>query len=163
METSSNKKIVIGAIVAIALVLVGFGFYKSMNPSVPDLTPPPEESLPPRNDFPEEIINAKHQYMDGKHTYAGEFELPSPCHGLQYDVVKDVQNDQAVAINFTTTPMPPDIVCAGVITAKPFKVTFDGPQTTTLTVTRDGKSVKFNLFEVPSNQDFDTFKLQIKG
>jgi hypothetical protein len=161
METSSNKKIVIGILVALALVLVGYGFYRSMNPSLPDLTPPPEEQVPPTRDYPEEIINAKHQYKNGVHTYGGEFELPTPCDTLSYDVVKDVANPSNVELNFKTVPS--STVCAQVLTPKSFKVSFEGPEKIALTVTRDGKSVKFNLFEVPVNQDFDSFTLQIKG
>jgi len=161
MEPSPNKKILVGVLVAIALVFVGFGFYKSMYPTMPDLTPPPEETVPDRNEYPEEIVNAKHQYKDGKHTYAGAFELPTPCDTLSYDVVRNTSDEKVIGLDFKT--IPSENMCAQVVTSRPFKVTFDGPQSISLTVTRDGKSVRFNLFEVPAGQDFDSFQLEIKG
>ncbi len=160
-NNSSNTKIIIAVIIVIALVLVGYGFYRSRVSTTVDLSPTPGLSPSPEEQFPGEIVNTKHQFMNGKHTYVGVFELPNPCTSLSYDVVRDTLNPSRVELNFKT--MDAGEGCAQVITPKPFKVTFDAPEKITVIVTRDGKSVKFNLFEVPAKENIDTFEIEIKG
>ena len=160
-QNAAGKKIIITLFVIAALTLIGYGFYRSQKADILRTeygqTPPASQ-----NEEYAEIINVKHQYKDGKHTYAGELNLPTPCDLLQSDVVKDVTNAKNVEIKFTSVNKT-EGACVEVLTARPFKVTFEGPKNITLTTTFNGKKIKFNIFEVPSTENLDTFEIYIKG
>jgi len=160
---SNGSKIIIATIIVIALGLVGYGFYRSQidrssNETAPDITIP---VVPPEEEYAE-IINAKHQYRGGKHIYAGELDLPTPCHLLQSDVIRDPSNPSIIEIEFTSVYEGTD-ACIQVITPRPFKVTFDAPKEIGLKVRYNGKPIRLNIFEVPESENLDLFDINVKG
>ena len=156
-----NKTVIVIVLILIALVLVGYGFYKSRAPKTPPAPIENETAEEPQNQYAE-IVNAKHQYKDGRHTYVGELNLGTPCDLLEFDVIKDSLNLRSIELNFRSVYEGED-GCIQVVTARPFKVTFEAPQTINLTVTFNGKPTRFNLFEVPANEDLDSFDINVKG
>lgn len=156
-----NKSVIVIILILIALVLVGYGFYRSRAPKIPSAPIENETTEEPRDQYAE-IVNAKHQYKGGKHTYVGELNLGTPCELLKFDVIKDSLNPRSIEINFQSFYDGSE-GCIQVITPRPFKVAFEAPQSVNLTVTFNGKPIRFNLFEVPANEDLDSFDINVKG
>ncbi len=164
MEHQSNQKarIIISVFILFAIALIGFGLYKSQRADVTASPQSEEFSEVPDEERYAEIVNVKHQYKGGKHTYIGELNLPTPCHLIQSDVVRDETNIRKIEINFRSA-LEDNALCAQVITPRPFKVTFEAPEKITLTVMFDGRPIRFNIFEVPAEDNVEQFDINIKG
>lgn len=160
-ETGSAQKIIIGALIVAAIGAIIFGIYRSRSQFGAISVPPPLDVTAPKAEAGE-IINAKHQYREGKHTYAGTLGLPTPCDLLQSDVIRDPLNPNKVGLAFKSVYEGAEL-CAQVITPRPFKVTFAAPEKIDLTVTYNGKPIRFNVFEVPKTENLDDFEINIKG
>ena len=159
---SGNKKntaLVVGAIV---VVLIALGLYFSLTSENTDspTDQTADDQYAPSDEYVQ-TINVKHQYKNGVHTYAGEIDLPTPCHALAYNVVKDTSIANAFSLVFSATSS--STVCAQVITSKAFKLGFEGPSDATVTATLNGKKIRLNIFEVKDGQDLDSFDIYIKG
>lgn len=119
-------------------------------------------------DAPRVTITAKHQYKNGKHIVAGEIEVPTPCHILDWnirqverDIIGEGAIDQGFYINFVSSTLAE--VCAQVITPARFKVEFEGNDNAFIEATFNGTPIVLNLIEVGSDEDLDEFELFIKG
>jgi len=111
---------------------------------------------------PEKIITSKHQFKDGTHTIAGEIDMPTPCHLLDWDVVIAESFPEQVTVNFRSIYNSGDI-CAQVITPQRFKVTFDASENAAIKATLDGESIILNLIKALPGENLDNFELFIKG
>ena len=111
--------------------------------------------------FPTQKIEIKEQYKDSTYTFAGSLDLPTPCHSLLTAVNK--LSDTQYQIQVTTIDPKEDVVCAQVITSKPYKVSFEGPEDIEVTINIDGTIYQTNRFVVPSDQNIDSFILEVKG
>lgn len=154
------KRVLAIVVFIVALGLVSWGLYSSTRDRGEEEVNPTPNQREEEQVFPE-IVNVKHQYKDGTHTYVGEFQLPTPCHQLSHEVKMDANASGSVSISFRSRASGE--VCVQVITAKEFHVSFAGPLRVTLTVTRDGNPVTFNLFDVPVGEDIDDFNIYTKG
>ena len=108
-----------------------------------------------------QIVNVKHQYKGGTHTYAGEIDLPTPCDTLASSAVANAQDSSKYTLTFTSSAS--SSACAQVRTSKAFKISFKAGQTVTVEGTLNGKKLRLNLFEVRADQDLDSFDIYIKG
>ncbi len=157
MDSNSNmKNWLIGAIV---LILLALGTYWLVTPNTPDATN--TEQTPSTQDEYVQMVNVKHQYKNGRHTYVGEIDVPTPCHNLASSYTKDASSTTGYTLVFTSTSSSE--MCAQVITSKPFKLSFEAIKDIVLSATLNGKKLRLNLFEVPDNQDLDSFNVNIKG
>lgn len=148
----------IGIVVIIA-ALFGVNMYLS-NKDVATTTPPTQ--LPPQdNGRPDITITAKHQFEDGHHIVAGELDLPTPCHILDWNVVVAESYPEQVTINFTETTQAD--TCAQVITPARFKVEFDATGTAAISATVNGKPAVLNLIPAEPGEDLNDFEIYIKG
>lgn len=150
------KSWVIGVVV---IVLLALGIYWLSTPSTPDVGDTTQ--TPVAQDEYVQMVNVKHQYKDGRHIYVGEIDLPTPCHSLASAYNKDANNTTGYTLVFTSTSTSE--MCAQVITSKPFKLSFEAVKDILLSATLNGKKLRLNLFEVPDNQDLDSFNVNIKG
>ena len=158
-NNKKNTALVVGAIV---VVLIAIGLYFSLTSENTD-TPTDQTAVDqlPGSDEYVQTINVKHQFKNGVHTFAGEIDLPTPCHTLAYNVVKDSTNTKAFNLVFSATAgISP---CAQVITAKAFKLAFEGPIDATFLATLNGGKLRLNIFEVKAGEDLDSFNIYIKG
>lgn len=157
MDTNSNMKSwLIGAIV---IVLLALGIYWLVAPSTPEATDTTQ--TPASQEEYAQMVNVKHQYKDGRHIYVGEIDVPTPCHSLVSSYNKDANNTTGYTLVFTSNTSSE--MCAQVVTSKPFKLSFEAVKDIILSATLNGKKLRLNLFEVPDNQDLDSFNVNIKG
>jgi len=145
----------------LALILIAGGFYYSYRSNTADKleyeSPIPEEE----ENETVQIIQTKHQYKNGTHTYVGEINLPTPCDVLNHEVVPAVGSTTSFSIAFTTSNTSD--VCAQVITPRAFKVVFKAGESIQVSATLNGAPLRLNIFEVGQEEDLDTFEVFIKG
>ncbi len=108
-----------------------------------------------------EKVEIKEQYKDSMYTFAGTIDLPTPCHSLVTKTNK--VSDIKYQIIVDTVKPKEGVFCAQVITPKSYKVSFDAPKDIEVVVIIDGVEHQTNRFIVPSNEDIELFKLEIKG
>ncbi len=153
MENNSKKTTAI-VIAIIIIVLIGGGFYLSYKKGKVN-TSKTEEKIPLKDgsgaDYEVTFINAKHQYKNGKHIYAGIINLPTPCHSVE---VKAVPAETGkYTLDFTTKTT--DEICAQVITPRPFRIEFTAPKNIKVDATLNGKAITLNVLEVKEGEDID--------
>ena len=156
MDSKNMKGWIIGVVI---VILLGLGIYWLMSPSTPTATDTAQ--TPATQDEYVQMVNVKHQYKNGHHTYVGEIDVPTPCHTLASSYSKDANSTTGYTLVFTSTSSSQ--MCAQVVTSKPFKLSFDAVKDIVLSGTLNGKKLRLNLFEVPANQDLDSFNINIKG
>lgn len=153
-----NKKniiyIVILAIIVILLALIATTVKTEDKPSAR------EEAMEADRSRPETTINVKHQYKEGEHVFVGTFDLPTPCHGYNAEIV----DGDVPTIALTTIPPEEGTTCVQVIEEVAFKVSYssDNPNQE-FYGTLDGEPVVLNIFELSAGEDIDSLDLYIKG
>lgn len=160
MENNSKKTMAI-IIAIIVIILIGAGFYFSYKKSGVQTTTEDQIPLKDGSSSSYEVtsINARHQYKNGKHIYAGVIDLPTPCHTVSIAAVPAGAGKYTLKFTTSTT----DEVCAQVITPRPFRVEFTAPKTITVDATLDGKSITLNILEVKEGEDIDKVDFNDKG
>jgi len=110
---------------------------------------------------PDITINVKHQYKDDLHTYLGTFEVPTPCHSYEADLIYEA-DEIIIDLKYTQSL---DSECALVVTDRDFRVSFTGEESDAEFVIAklNGNLVNLNIFEVPKSQNIDDFQIYIKG
>ena len=162
MENDNKKKIAVGiAIIALILILGGFYYSYKTNKGNEETFNPDEESTRGIDSGAVEVVDIRHQYKDGVHTYAGEINLATPCDSVEVTAVKDTTNLSNVTLQFTSTST--EEVCAQVITARRFKVSFEGGEDVNVRGMLNGRELRLNVFEVPSGEDLESFEVDVKG
>jgi hypothetical protein len=106
-------------------------------------------------------ITAKHFYLDGKHTFVGEIEVPTPCDLVDVNGTVDGQAGESVLLNFIIINNSPD--CEQRITSQRFLVEVNAPETVTILATFMGRSIELNLVPPTPGETPDSFELFIKG
>ncbi|MDE1988736.1 MAG: hypothetical protein KGI39_03495 [Patescibacteria group bacterium] len=159
---NNNKKTTAIVIAIIVIILIGAGFYFSSKKS--GVQTATEGQIPLKNgsssNYEITTINARHQYKNGKHTYVGMIDLPTPCHSVSVTAVpSDATNHYTLQFTTKTT----DGVCAQVITPRPFRVEFAAPKNITVGATLDGKPVNLNILEVKEGDNIDKVQFNDKG
>jgi hypothetical protein len=111
--------------------------------------------------FPAQKIELKEQHKDSSYTFAGMLDLPTPCHTFTTKTNKISNSKYQIQID-TIAPKK-DIVCAQVITPKSYKVSFEAPNDINVTVLINGTEYETNRFQIPNDQNIDSFILEVKG
>ncbi len=106
-------------------------------------------------------VTAKHAFLDGAHTVAGEIPLPTPCHILESSALTS-GDKKSVLITLSSSIKAGDI-CAEVITPARFKVSAKADKSAVISATLNGQPVTLNLIEAGPNENLDNFELYIKG
>lgn len=144
----------LAAILVLGYVLLG----KIFNPPVTN------EQTNTDINIPEEemkIITVKHGYKEGRHIYAGEIIMPTPCDALEWKINEDKSTESEKLAEFISVNKSE--VCAQIITAARFKIEFESREETKLKATLDGVPVKLNVIEVGPDENLDDFEIFIKG
>lgn len=159
-----NKKNII-IVVIIILVFGGIAFYTSKKADRVEFSEERKQAIEDAIKRPVITINAKHQYRNGEHTFLGSFEIPTPCHSYNAEVIKREAGDGSdepvteIALSYQST----DQVCTEVIAEREFKVSFEGEQDDNVIATLNGELVNFNIFEVGPDEDISEIEIFIKG
>lgn len=143
-------------IVVIALLVIGYGAIRSFIGAPAD-----SEVATSTESLPEDeirIVNSRHQFKGGVHTYVGEIVVPTPCDLLNFSVATSTAGAH---ITFTTKSS--DDPCAQVITSQRFKVSYQGSATSTVSASLNGSPVRLNVIEVGETENLDEFEIYIKG
>lgn len=106
-------------------------------------------------------IDAKHFFIDGMHTLAGEITFPTPCDLLDWDVTVAESFPEQVTVSFSVTNYAE--TCAQVLTQQRFKVDFEASEEATIRARFEGRPIELNLIPALPGESPDDFELFIKG
>lgn len=156
-----KKRTIILVVTVFALIVVGmFTFaYLKRGEIVEPVAQVPVEDVVPYADITR--IDAKHFYIDGVHTFAGQIELPTPCDLLEVESQVAESFPEQVSLNFSVINNSP--VCAQVITAQRFKVSATASAEAVIRATFMGRPVELNLIPAAAGETPDEFEVFIKG
>ena len=163
--------LLVGAVVVVAIAVLVFVYMQKSKldtgtegDNIPAWSETPavgRSAETPLSEVQERVITAKHAFKSGKHTVAGEIEVPTPCHVLDAQATPSADGKKIfleLASSVKTGEM-----CAQVITAARFKVTAIGVSDAVWSATYNGEPVRLNLIEAGPNENLDNFDLFIKG
>jgi len=106
-------------------------------------------------------IDAKHFFIDGTHTLAGEIALPTPCDLLETDASIAESFPEQVTVDFTV--INNSDTCAQAITAQRFLVSFDASVDARIAAKFMGRTIDLNRIPAAEGETPDDFELYIKG
>lgn len=106
-------------------------------------------------------IDAKHYFIDGKHTLVGEVNLPTPCDLLETDAVVMESFPEQVRVDFTIINNAES--CAQVVTAQRFKVEAVASENATFAAKFMGRDIELNLIPAAEGELPEEFELFFKG
>lgn len=108
-----------------------------------------------------ERIDAKHFFIDGKHTLVGEILMPTPCDLLDPQIIIAESYPEQVTIDFNVINNAE--MCTQVITPQRFKVEFTASEEASIRVRLAGREVELNLLQPSEGETPDEFEIFIKG
>jgi hypothetical protein len=106
-------------------------------------------------------IDAKHFFIDGVHTIAGEVILPTPCDLLEADATVAESMPEQVTVNFNVINNAE--TCAQVETPQRFAVEFQASEEADIRARFMGRDIELNLVDPLPGETPDDFELFIKG
>lgn len=156
-----DKRSIILVVSVFVLIVVGmfmYAYLKRTEIAEPVVVVPKEEVLPYSNIT---RIDAKHFYIDGVHTFAGQVELPTPCDLLEVGSTVAESYPEQVTLNFTV--INNSAACAQVITAQRFKVSASASAEASVQAMFMGRKVELNLIPAAAGETPEEFEVFIKG
>lgn len=106
-------------------------------------------------------IDAKHYFIDGKHTLVGEIEMPTPCDLVETSASVMESFPEQVIVDFTVINNAE--MCAQALTAQRFKVDFQASMEASIAARFMGRAVDLNLIPAAAGETPDEFEIFIKG
>jgi len=158
-----NQRIVIISISLFVLIIVGmFAFAYLKKAEVAEQTQD-EVQMPEEEVAYASItrIDAKHFYIDGVHTLAGEIAMPTPCDLLEANARVAESFPEQITIEFNVINTAE--FCAEVVTLQRFKVSATASENATFKATFMGREVELNLVPPAEGETPENFELYIKG
>lgn len=157
-----NKKTIIVGVVLFALIILGMFAFAHLKKG--EVT-----QQEPQNQQPEEEveyasitrITAKHFFIDGVHTLAGEIPMPTPCDLLEADARVMESSPEQIVIDFNVLNNAE--FCAQQVTNQRFKVSASASEDATFRATFMGRDVELNLIPPEQGETPEDFELFIKG
>jgi hypothetical protein len=158
-----NQKSVIISVVLFALIVVGMFTFAYLKRSEVAQTPTPQNEEPQGEVAYADItrITAKHFFIDGVHTFAGEIPMPTPCDLLEADALVMESFPEQIALDFKVLNNAE--FCAEQVTNQRFKVSATASEEATIRATFMGRAVELNLVPPDAGETPDDFELFIKG
>lgn len=158
-----NQKSVIISIVLFVLIVLGMFTFAYLKRSEVAQTPTPQNEQPQGEVKYADItrITAKHFFIDGVHTFAGEIPMPTPCDLLEGDARVMESSPEQIVLDFNVLNNAE--FCAEQVTNQRFKVTASASEAATVRATFMGRDVELNLVPPDAGETPDDFELFIKG
>jgi hypothetical protein len=159
-----NQKAIVVAISLFLVIVIGmFAFAYLKKQEIKNDVPLVSEQTPTGDVKFASItrIDAKHYFINGVHTYAGEIPLPTPCDLLEANATVAESYPEQMRINFSVINTAE--VCASVVTNQRFKVDIIASDKATVSATFMGRNVELNLTEALAGEKPEDFELFIKG
>ena len=160
-----NRSVIVGVALFI-LIIVGMFTYTYLKRSELSKAPSETTTTPVQTTQPGPYdnithIDAKHFYIDGKHTIVGEIPMPTPCDLLNWTT--SVQESQPVTVIVDFSVINNADTCAQTVTPQRFKVAFDAPEDAVIRARLQGRDVDLNLIPAAEGETPDDYELFIKG
>jgi len=158
-----NQKVVVISIALFILIVAGmFGFaYLKKNEVAKQQQQ--EEEVPQEEVAYASIsrVDAKHFYIDGVHTLAGEIMMPTPCDLLEAEIRVMESFPEQIVIDFNVINTAE--FCAQQQTPQRFMVSASASENATFSALLMGRTVELNLIPAGPGDTPDDFELFIKG
>lgn len=106
-------------------------------------------------------VDAKHFYIDGTHTFAGEFEMPSPCDLVEAKTQVSGLAPESVVLEFNVINTAE--ACAAVMTKQRFLMQANAAPDAVVTASFMGRTIDLNLIPAGPDETPNNFQLFIKG
>lgn len=159
-----GKNNIIIATTILALIVVGmftFTYIKKQEMQVDksETSPVVIDETSPYGDIIR--IDAKHFFINGKHTLAGEIAMPTPCDLLNWDTRILESSPEQVMIDFKVVNHAQ--TCAQVVTPQRFLVSFEASEQAKIRAFIMSREVELNLIPPMEGETPEDFELFIKG
>jgi hypothetical protein len=159
-----ERKNTLIALIILGLIIVGMFVFAYLKKSEIENTAPVTSA--PQTDTTSPYagitrIDAKHFYIDGMHTVAGEMMMPTPCDLLNWNARVQESSPETAVIDFDV--INNSEMCTQVVTPQRFKVSFKASKDAAIRATLEGRSVELNLIPAGLGETPDDFELFIKG
>ncbi len=102
-------------------------------------------------------VSTLHQFSNGVHTYVGIIETPTPCYTVSGNAIVKESYPEQVDIRIETHD--PEKICAQVVTAKKFKVSFRASAEAVVTAYLNGVRVLFKVKEASPTVNLETVEI----
>jgi len=147
--------------IAFVLIVVGLFVLVYVNKNNAKEDAPVEDQTPTENPYGITRIDAKHFYIDGTHTVAGEIDMPTPCDLLDGQATVAESMPEQVTIDFNV--INTSETCVQAITPQRFKVSFDASAEAVIKARFMGQEVELNLVPAGEGETPEDFELYLKG
>lgn len=158
-----NKSSIILIVILFILVIVGMFMFSSFkNEEIQNTNP--EENIEPNEqaEVPTpKRIDAKHFYIDSKHTFVGEMVMPTPCDLLDVSAVVMESYPEQVRLDFKVVNTSEN--CAQVLTNQRFSVEAIASEEAKITATFNDEPAELNLIPAGTGETPEEFEIYIKG
>ncbi len=157
-----KRTIVLAVILFIVLVLGMFIFaYLNQSAQPETVTTPPKEETAADPYLGITRIDAKHFFIDGVHTFAGEITLPTPCDLLNTSAQVMDSYPETIRLDFTVINQAE--FCATLATTQRFLITTTASEEAEVKAFFMDREVLLNLIPPAPGETPDNFELFIKG
>ncbi|HMO78379.1 MAG TPA: hypothetical protein PKD95_04250 [Candidatus Paceibacterota bacterium] len=159
-----DKRTIILIVTILTFIVIGmftFAFLKQKEINK-ELRPTDGNSTTEELAYPEITrIDAKHYFIDGEHTFAGEILMPTPCDLLTTDAVVMESYPEQIRLEFSV--INNSEMCAQVVTSQRFLIPATASTEAVVTATFMGREVELNLTPAAEGEVPADFELFIKG
>ncbi len=159
-----DRRTIILIVVLFALIIAGmftFAWLKKTETTKTNVEPTTAivEKPVPYEDIT--IINAKHFFDQGTHTFVGEIDMPTPCDLVDVNAIVAESYPEQITLNFTVINNAD--ACVQKVTAARFMVTANASEAATTQATFMGRPIQLNLIPPLPGESAQDFELFIKG
>jgi hypothetical protein len=157
-----SQRVVILTIVLFSLIVAGmFGFSYLKRTEIVENTEPAEVPEAEVKYASISRIDAKHFFIDGVHTLAGEIPMPTPCELLETNTAVAESYPEQVQVDFTVINNTEN--CVQMITPARFKAEAVASAEATFTGFLNGRPIELNLIPAAEGETPEDFEIFIKG
>lgn len=154
------------SVVAFVLIIAGmFGYaqYKKSHVASEAVSLPTSAQLGEQDSRYDYItrVDAKHFFIDGVHTLAGELLMPTPCDLLEVNALVAESYPEQVSVAFNVINNAE--FCSQTQTSQRFKVSATASEEATFSAKFMDRNIDLNLIPAAEGETPDEFELFIKG
>jgi hypothetical protein len=155
-----DRRSIILVVTLFVLIIVGmFAFAYLKRAEVEPVAPVVVEKVDPYAYITR--VDAKHFYIDGTHTFAGEFEMPTACDLVEAKTQVTGSQPESVVLDFNVVNTAE--TCAAAITKQRFLMQANAAPDAVVTATFMGRTIEVNLIPAAAGETPNNFQLFIKG
>jgi hypothetical protein len=160
-----DQKHIVASSIVLVLIIAGMFVYAYLKRTEIEQSGQPTTTVQEDPDSPYGNIvriDAKHFYIDGTHTIAGEVLMPTPCDLLNWTSRSMKTAPEQVTVDFTVVNHASS-TCAQVVTPQKFKVSFAAGKDAVIKATLQGRPIELNLVPAADGETPDNFEIFNKG